>query len=219
MILWLQVGAWPLKYCLSFLSFPATCASPLKFYEVHSLRDLTPSLFCTLLHPWNMQVIKEGWVCIPCTWLSSFFRPFTILVWPLVRSTRNRLKSYTLGSSAIFILDIKPAWAVIQEIFASSSGWCSLWSCSAEGSELDTVLMKWLCCIGKLPPLRLTLQGTEKKKRERGLLLVKCRIRHDWAKEEREQVGSFIFPAASLFLLENPSNITYFLPKISWGLY
>lgn len=37
------------------------------------------------------------------------------------------------------------------------------------------------------------------------------------AKEEQEQLGSLVFPAA--FASEIPFNITYFLPKMSLELY
>lgn len=142
---------------------------------------------------------------------SDLVRPFTMLAWPLVTSTRNREKCYSLGSSAILIFDLKSAWAVIQEILARCLGWCSLWSSSAEGSGLDAVLMKWLCCVGELLPLRLTL-GTEKNCTESGLWSVKCRIRNDRAKEEQEkkQVVSFS-QLPHPFPLENPSSTTYLL--------
>lgn len=159
MILWLQVGAWPLKSWVSpvFLQPVLLLWSSTRFI---TLWDLGASVFCTSSH-------QRG-VTTHSLYMAFFFSQAeqSCLVRPImfaglwVRSTMSRKKSYSLGSSDVFI--ITSVWTVIQEILARCSSWCSLLSSSAEASGLDAVLMKWLCCIGELLPSRWTLQEQKK---------------------------------------------------------
>lgn len=74
------------------------------------------------------------------------------------------------------------------------------------------------CCLNEMtvlhrgaPTSQIDSAGNRKTFTESGLLLVKCRIRNDRAKEEQEQVGSLIFTADSSFPFRKPFQ-HYILP-------